>query len=246
MPGRAASRPCARARRRHERGEPNGDHGVPAWTPRGQRKLFGFLTRKETPFLVHGKRSLCAAAGDRRSSRGATGRTSSISSRKAKLLCIRAEGLHLLRHAELNCCIVQDGALHTGRCWTAADVEDDGARTANSGTFDRKATAVMLTRAHFDRVGFAARMQRDYGSPVLVHSADAYRPPLQDLHEKSRWSYPSRYLRVVPILVCMALAGALNTQGITEFLVGDRARAGTTGCPEAIHAPGHTEGHCAL
>ncbi|EMQ98181.1 hypothetical protein ADIAG_02197 [Paeniglutamicibacter gangotriensis Lz1y] len=202
---------------------------MPAWPPRGQRKLFGFLTRKETPFLAHGKRSLCAAAGDRRSSRGATGRTSSISSRKAKLLCIRAEGLHLLRHAELNCCIVQDGALHAGRCWTAADVEDDGARTANSGTFDRKATAVMLTRAHFERVGFAARIQRDYGSPVLVHSADAYRPPLQDLHEKSRWSYPSRYPRAVPILVRMALAGALNTKGITEFLVGGRARAGTTG-----------------
>jgi glyoxylase-like metal-dependent hydrolase (beta-lactamase superfamily II) len=98
-------------------------------------------------------------------------------------------------------------------------------------------------------VGFANRIQREFGTPVLVHSADAYiaAHPYRYAHEKRRWSYPLRYPRAIPILARMGLAGALNVKGVQDFRVLDPGPAEELpGHPEVIHTPGHTDGHCAL
>lgn len=161
-----------------------------------------------------------------------------------------AEDIHLLRHAEVNCYIVQDGErfmLVDAGLPSMWKMMVDALRTL--GLAPEKATAIVLTHAHFDHLGFAHRMQREFGTPILVHSADAFiaAHPYRYIHERNRWSYPFKYPRAIPILARMGFAGALNVKGITDFrALGPGTAEELPGQPEVIHSPGHTQGHCAL
>jgi glyoxylase-like metal-dependent hydrolase (beta-lactamase superfamily II) len=107
-------------------------------------------------------------------------------------------------------------------------------------------TDVVLTHAHFDHLGFAAKAQRESGARVWVHPGDhriaahpyRYRPG------RPRLLYPLRYPAAVPVLVQMVRAGALRVEGVerVESLGTASAPAGIT----VIPAAGHTDGHCVL
>jgi glyoxylase-like metal-dependent hydrolase (beta-lactamase superfamily II) len=107
-------------------------------------------------------------------------------------------------------------------------------------------SALVLTHAHFDHVGFAARMRRR-GVPVLVHPDDAglLGHPLRYDHEQPRRRYHSP--GTLRAMASMALAGAPVVRGThptRTFTDGETLNV--PGRPTVVFTPGHTYGHCAL
>ena len=87
------------------------------------------------------------------------------------------------------------------------------------GHSPRDITALVLTHAHFDHLGFAARLQHDLDVPVYCHPGDYYiaAHPYRYKHEKSRLLYPVKYPRCIPILGRMTAAGALIVKGVNKL-----------------------------
>ena len=161
-----------------------------------------------------------------------------------------AEGIHLVRHANVNCYIVQDRdrfmVVDAGlpSMWDMLTKALQGL-----GLGLERAEALVLTHAHFDHLGMAARMQREFGTPLWIHPQDTHiaEHPYRYAHEKARWVYPLKYPRAIPILARMAFAGAMNVKGVTGFLsLASGPAPSLPGSPTIIHVPGHTKGHCAL
>lgn len=161
-----------------------------------------------------------------------------------------ADGIHLIEHADVNCYIVEDGGrLLLVDAGLPAMWRMTGQAIRDLGRSPRDVEALILTHGHFDHVGFAARLQRELGIPIYVHSGDAYiaAHPYRYKHEKSRLLYPVRYPRCIPILARMAAGGALNVKGVGKVRsLQDEAVRSLPGRPQVIYTPGHTAGHCAL
>lgn len=106
---------------------------------------------------------------------------------------------------------------------------------------------VLLTHGHFDHVGMAARIQREWNVPIWVHQADSAlaRHPYRYQREQSRIFFPLRHPASLPILGRMAAAGALWVRGVDDLEpvgIGSELPGG----PTLIHTPGHTFGHVAV
>ena len=159
-------------------------------------------------------------------------------------------GIHRLQHAYVNCYLVAD---------------DDGVTVVDTafpatwkfvlralaaiGREPSDVRAIVLTHAHFDHLGFAARAHAEWSVPVLAHPLETYLAghPYRYAHERSRLLYPVRYPAAIPVLGRMAAAGALNVRGISgleHFQPGDVLPV--PGGPRVIFTPGHTFGHSAL
>jgi glyoxylase-like metal-dependent hydrolase (beta-lactamase superfamily II) len=106
---------------------------------------------------------------------------------------------------------------------------------------------VVLTHAHFDHVGVARRIQREWHVPVLVHPGDehlaahpySYRP------ERARLLYPLQHPGGLKPLLDMAVAGALVVRGVSDTT----ALTASTSLPIpaiVLPTPGHTDGHVAI
>lgn len=161
-----------------------------------------------------------------------------------------APGVHLISSAYVNCYLVEgpDGLtlVDTGlpAMWRVLQQA-----LADLGRSPADIRAVVLTHAHFDHLGTAARAQAELGVPVWGHSDDHYLAahPYRYAHERPRVLYPVRYPRGMRILGSMARAGALRVRGVRELRA---MAAGETlavpGGPYVVFTPGHTYGHCAL
>jgi glyoxylase-like metal-dependent hydrolase (beta-lactamase superfamily II) len=107
-------------------------------------------------------------------------------------------------------------------------------------------SALVLTHAHFDHVGFAARLRRR-GVPVLVHPDDAglLEHPLRYDHEQPRRRYHSP--GTLRAMASMALAGAPVVRGTRPTRTfQDGETLDVPGRPTAVFTPCHTYPHCAL
>lgn len=159
-----------------------------------------------------------------------------------------AEGIHRLEIAHTNTYLVETG--------DRLLVVDAGLPAAwphlqlavhDLGYTPDQVEGLLLTHAHFDHVGTAARMHRDWGTPVFVHPGDrhlaahpySYRP------QTNRFGFVALHPGGLRPLGRMLLAGAVTVDGIadTEPL---ESRADVPGNPWIIETPGHTDGHVAL
>jgi len=161
-----------------------------------------------------------------------------------------APGIHRLEHAYVNVYLVEDG--------DALTLVDTGLPAtwplllralAILERHPADITAIALTHAHFDHLGFARRAQNELNVPVWSHAREEYiaEHPYRYQHENNRLLYPILHPASIPILGRMAVAGALNVEGITGLRTWN---PGTTadipGRPRIVYTPGHTFGHCAL
>ena len=161
-----------------------------------------------------------------------------------------AEGVHLVTHAHVNCYIIEDD--------TGITLVDAGLPSmfpmvdqalARLGRGPAEVRALILTHGHFDHVGFARRVQQDWGLPILVHRDDAWLAahPYRYRPERNRLLYPLTHPRGVPLLARMAAAGALSVKGVDGAAeLTDDATGDLPGQPVVLPTPGHTRGHCAL
>ena len=109
-------------------------------------------------------------------------------------------------------------------------------------------SAIVLTHAHVDHIGFAERARREAGAVIHVHEGDV--PILGSRLRVARSERsPLRYLNHAATrrLIARALAtGAPTAKRASEwtsFRHGDVLDS-VPGSPRVIHTPGHTDGHC--
>jgi glyoxylase-like metal-dependent hydrolase (beta-lactamase superfamily II) len=161
-----------------------------------------------------------------------------------------APGIHRLQHAYVNCYIVEESGgltiVDTAHPKTWPYLE----RALHLiGKSPADIAAVVLTHAHFDHLGFARRLQKEWGTPVYAHPAESYiaEHPYRYAHENSRLLYPVRHPGSIPVIARMAQAGALRVPGVTGLTYFEPGQElDVPGHPVAVFSPGHTFGHCGL
>ena len=106
--------------------------------------------------------------------------------------------------------------------------------------------AVVLTHGDTDHVGFAERLRRERGVPVLVHDLDASRARGEVKKPSTGWGS----LKLGPLLGFLLYGGRrglLRVPPLTEVRTfADGAVLDVPGAPRVVHLPGHTPGSVAL
>jgi glyoxylase-like metal-dependent hydrolase (beta-lactamase superfamily II) len=122
---------------------------------------------------------------------------------------------------------------------------------ASAGRSIDDVKAIVLTHADPDHVGFAGELQRTHGIPVYVHRADSDRTregktkktegsPFEMLM-MLRHAHSRRALRHM-----VANGGARQPKVADVIPFDDGDQLDVPGQLQAIHTPGHTDGHCVL
>lgn len=105
---------------------------------------------------------------------------------------------------------------------------------------------VVLTHGDTDHIGFAERLRRERGVPVLVHELDAGRARGEVRKPTTGWG-PVKLGALAGFLAYGARHGALRIRYLTEVRTfGDGATLDLPGSPRIIHLPGHTPGSVAV
>lgn len=160
-----------------------------------------------------------------------------------------APDIHRIEDAHTNWYLVDDGGhltvVDTGlpRSWSSLH-----RALREIGRHPGDIEAVVLTHAHFDHMGFAARAQRELGVPLWTHTNE--RPlvahPWRYDHERSRLPY-LRHPEFLKVFSEMTAMGALWVRGTdSSRSYGSNDRLDVPGHPRVVFTPGHTHGHCSL
>lgn len=161
-----------------------------------------------------------------------------------------APGIHMTQNHHVNCYLLEDSRGLTlvdaglPRVWNEL-----GWAVRELGRTPQDIRALVLTHAHFDHVGVAAKLVRRLGIPVYAHEKERHLAahPYSYAHERPTAVYPLRHPRAVPVLGSMLAGGAAAVRGVD---VTRELTAGQTvpvpGSPRVVATAGHTWGHCAL
>jgi len=157
-------------------------------------------------------------------------------------------GVHAIVHGHTNCFVIEDDdgitLVDAAYSSTWRQVEECLAKMNRSPA---DIGGLLLTHGHFDHLGFASLIQRQYTVPVWAHPADSAicKHPYSYQPGRPRLLYPVAYPRSVPILASMVVAGALLVPGVVpDHALVDGSVLPLPGHPQVISTPGHTDGAC--
>jgi glyoxylase-like metal-dependent hydrolase (beta-lactamase superfamily II) len=106
--------------------------------------------------------------------------------------------------------------------------------------------AVVLTHGHSDHIGFAERIRRERGTPILIHELDAALAR-GEVPNPSKGLGPVKISPLLEFLWFSVTHGLLRIPRIAEVSTfGDGATLDVPGSPRVILLPGHTPGSAAL
>jgi glyoxylase-like metal-dependent hydrolase (beta-lactamase superfamily II) len=124
---------------------------------------------------------------------------------------------------------------------------------ASSGAVPGDIKAVLLTHAHPDHLGLAARVRREAGAAVWIHGADAATLAAANparaggSTERSIAPYLVRRPAALGLVLHLARNGAFHPAPVNDPEVFETPTTLTRvpGAPEAVPIPGHTQGSTA-
>jgi glyoxylase-like metal-dependent hydrolase (beta-lactamase superfamily II) len=160
-----------------------------------------------------------------------------------------ADGIHRLSQGVVNFYLIEDG----GRL-ALVDAGAPGdwnvlVRTLGSiGRTLEDLECVLLTHAHSDHTGFAERARTEAHATVRIHHADAEVATTGDAPKNE--AGVGRYL--LRVEAYRTLFGLMRRRGLKIVPIHevstfeDGETLDVPGRPRAVHAPGHTEGNCAI
>ncbi|HKE53606.1 MAG TPA: MBL fold metallo-hydrolase [Actinomycetota bacterium] len=160
-----------------------------------------------------------------------------------------AEGIHRLTRGIVNVYLVEDGGRLT--VVDAGAPRDWDLLVSLVGSIGRSLDdleAILLTHAHSDHTGFAERARSEAGATIRVHAADVERATT-GATPKNEAGYGRYLLRPEAYRTLFGLmrSGGLKIVPIAEVTAFDDGETlGVPGGPRVVHAPGHTQGSCAL
>jgi glyoxylase-like metal-dependent hydrolase (beta-lactamase superfamily II) len=110
---------------------------------------------------------------------------------------------------------------------------------ARIGKHPKDVANIVLTHAHDDHVGGAAKMIKDCDvKNVMMHEKDSYFPPMGKTPSRDTSHLSGKLMKVLP------------DRGYEPFEVTKKLKDGeiidTAGGLKVIHTPGHTDGHISL
>lgn len=107
--------------------------------------------------------------------------------------------------------------------------------------------AVILTHGDTDHIGFAERLRREQGVPVVVHSADAARARGEEKPSATSFGRGIRPWPLVRFFAYAAGKGGARTEYLAEVRsVADGDRLDLPGSPVIVGMPGHSPGSIAV
>ena len=163
-----------------------------------------------------------------------------------------AEGVYGFEtHGVVNWYLVEDGErLMAVDAGLAASWDEFERWIAARGRKVADLAAVVLTHAHMDHFGFAARAQKEAGARIYAHreEAELVRHPIRPRNAERPVLPYLRYDATRRLLLEVA-KGGFRTRGVESFdeVDGDVAvLEDAPGRPRMVFTPGHTHGHCAV